>query len=277
MGAKRRLREAVAATAEPQLQRGQDDDAELRERDFSTADRIRLAKEGKAIPVYQDGEIVGGRYPIETAEDAENAVHYAQRTNAGGDVKAHIAKMARELTGSGRDPIPYDWHRELAGLKPRKPPAAAKNGRSRKDKRTKASAPTTRESARPFVARLHEAEVRKAGKAYEVTLLREGPGNPGDRNYYTREALRKAVSDGLFDGAQCYADHPTPSEERERPERSVRQLIGHFREARFIDSKPAEVRAAFTPIEGDGYGWVVSLIESALKSPASRPLVGLSI
>lgn len=151
----------------------------------------------------------------------------------------------------------------------------AKAAKPRKAKKAKKR--TTRESV-TFRAELREADVRRAGtKAYSCVLLREGPGNPGDRRYYSKQALRKAVADGMFEGLQAYANHPTASEERERPERDVRQLVGHFREARYVDGKPAEVRAKFVPIDGAGYEWVVSLIESALAAPKDRPLVGLSI
>lgn len=149
----------------------------------------------------------------------------------------------------------------------------------RRRKRSKAKKRKQRQAreAVPFLARIREAQIHKTGGGYEVSLLREGPGNQNDRNWYSADALRRAVSEGVFEGAQCYADHPTPSEERERPERSVRHLVGHFVEARFVDGNPAEVRAKFVPISGAGYEWVTSLIESALASPKGRPLVGLSI
>lgn len=124
---------------------------------------------------------------------------------------------------------------------------------------------------------LREAAITKTGGAYEATIVREGPGNPSDSNYYTPEALREAVRTGLFEGLQAYANHPTATEERDRPERDVRALVGHFREARFIAGHPAEVRAKFIPVSGAGYEWVTSLIESALAAPKNRPLIGISI
>lgn len=116
---------------------------------------------------------------------------------------------------------------------------------------------------------------RTAGGSYEATIIREGPGNPADRRFYTREALRKMVADGKCENLRCYADHPTPSEERERPERSIRQLVGRFENARFVEGKRAEVRANFVPIDGPGYEWVRSLIESAIESGGG--LIGISI
>ena len=238
----RRLREAVAASANPQLQRGQDDDDEtgLRERDFTTEQRIALAKQGHAIPVRNDkGEIVGGRYPIETAQDVRNAINDYNRSGGGSEEKAHIAKNAKRLNVK----LPKAWK--------------------------------TRESTTLRLL-IREASIAKTGGAYEATIVREGPGNPEDRNYYTKEALREAVRKGLFEGLQGYLNHPTPTEERERPERDVRYLAGHFREARFVDGNPAEVRAKFIP-GGMDVDRVVSLIESALASVPGRPLIGISI
>jgi hypothetical protein len=142
------------------------------------------------------------------------------------------------------------------------------NGKKKRGKKPKEQ--PARESFRIL---LREANITKGnGGAYEVTIVREGPGNPGDRNYYTKQALREAVKSGLFEGLQAYLNHPTPDEERQRPERDVRYLAGHFREARYVDGNPAEVRAKFIPGGMDKDG-VVSLVESALEG---MPL-GISI
>lgn len=144
--------------------------------------------------------------------------------------------------------------------------------RGKRGKRRKA-----RESV-PIRLVLREARIARKGTSFEATVIREGAGNPTDRRYYTRQALQKAVREGLFEGLQCYADHPTASEEKDQPERSVRKLIGHFREARLTDeSGKAAVRARFVPIQGAGYEWVTSLIESSLAAPVDRPLIGISI
>lgn len=241
-----RLRESVATSAAPQLKRGRDDNESLRERDFSDEQRITMAKAGHAIPVRdENGVIVGGRYPIETAEDVRNAVEDANRTGAGTDVREHIIRQADRVGATHQ--IPKGWRKRSA------------------------------REAVAFTVRVAEAITGKQGKAYDATVIREGPGNPNDRNAYSKEALRQAVTKGLFEGLQAYANHPTVSEERERPERDVRQLVGHFREARFVDGNPAEVRAKFVPITGPGYEWVTSLIESALAAPKGRPLIGISI
>ena len=76
-------------------------------RKFSTEDRVRLAREGKAIPVRRAGEIVGGRYPIETASDLRNAISAFGRGRDGGEVKRHIVKRARALGMT--DVLPSEW------------------------------------------------------------------------------------------------------------------------------------------------------------------------
>lgn len=234
----KRLREAVSTGDLPQVQRQGDDP--IRETDYSTEERVNLAKNGKAIPVRnKQGDIVGGRYPIKTAQDAKNAISDYGRAGGGSEEKAHIAKHAKQHGVK----LPDGWK--------------------------------AREST-ALLFRVREATLTKSGNAYEVTIVCEGPGNSQDRNYYTKQALREAVNKGMFEGLQGYLNHPTPTEERERPERDVRYLAGHFREARFVDGNPAEVRAKFIPGGMDAKG-VTSLIESALESVPGKPLIGISI
>lgn len=77
-----------------------------------------------------------------------------------------------------------------------------------------------------FVARIREAKVSKDGAQAVCVMLEEGPGNPADRHFYPGDTLKDAVEAGIFEGAHTFADHPTAVEDRIRPERSVRDLIG---------------------------------------------------
>lgn len=54
-------------------------------------------------------------------------------------------------------------------------------------------------------------------------------GLSANGNYYTLEALRSGPA--VFAGKPIYADHPTRTEERDRPERSVRDLVGRLPES----------------------------------------------
>jgi hypothetical protein len=70
------------------------------------------------------------------------------------------------------------------------------------------------------------ASLDLSSRTARVTIITEGLGNLKDRNYYTPEAVRSAAR--VFEGKQCYLDHPSRSEESDRPERSVRDLCGYF-------------------------------------------------
>lgn len=276
-----RLREAVAGSTEPQLQRGRSDDEDELEESVSQAERDEAVRSGDAFP--------DGKYPIRTQKQANNAwkLRNNSKDHSEASVVAHIRKQVKkhglEMPGgdetreADEDETTDDVEPKAKRSKKRKGRLATRDSDELSDQVVAmgTAGRPARESMR-FRLDLREA-VSKDGSAYEATLLREGPGNAQDSNYYTADALRQAVSDGLFEGAHCYADHPTANEERERPERSVRHLIGHFREARFVSGSPAEVRAKFTPVQGPGYEWVSSLIESALGSAPGKPLVGLSI
>lgn len=249
----RRLRESNASTASPQLLRGDkddDDERDLKERDFSDDDRKRLAKAGDALP--------DGSFPIETKADLENAVSAYGRAKDKAAAKAHITKRAKALGATAT--LPADW-----------------DGSTKKAKETLVP--------QRLNTLLREAAVRKLSDAtddqpprYEVTLVREGMGNQQDRRVYTREALQSIVEKGLAEGLQAYANHPTSSEEKDQPERDIRKLVGHYEQARLVETAGvATVTAVFVPITGDGYEWVVSLIESALANSSPKPLAGISI
>jgi hypothetical protein len=64
-------------------------------------------------------------------------------------------------------------------------------------------------------------------------LLSEGAGNRRDLNFYGPEAVRSAVR--AFAGRPAFLDHPSRSEDQERPERSVKDLAGRWRNLRLID------------------------------------------
>lgn len=69
-------------------------------RTFTRDKRIELAKSGAAIPVKNsDGEVIDGRYPIETVADLKNAMQAIGRVAEGdrSQVVAHIRKRAKAL------------------------------------------------------------------------------------------------------------------------------------------------------------------------------------
>lgn len=271
MGLLTKLREAVATSELPQLQRAGDPLTES----FSAEDRKRLAGTGAAL-----GD---GSFPIETKDHLKSAIGLVGNAKDPGKAKAHVIKRAKALGATSM--LPDSWKIKEAGSTKQCPTCDGKGkilagNRDCPDCDGTGAVPGTKPAVKSTEA-LHiltrEALV-KTGKQYEATIVREGPGNPEDRNYYTREALQKAVHAGLFEGLQAYANHPTATEERERPERDVRQLVGHFREARYVEQDGVgKVKARFVPVHGQGYEWVTSLIESALNGVPGRPLIGISI
>jgi hypothetical protein len=127
--------------------------------------------------------------------------------------------------------------------------------------------------------RLREAEGNEGQTVYEVEILTEGLGNAKDRVFYTAAALREAVSNGIFTGMQAYANHPDSDEERTRPERDVRQLVGYYRGFKFQESgsegKPT-VKAEL--VVNKGMTWMTDLLESAIAAKSDGvELCGISI
>lgn len=77
----------------------------------------------------------------------------------------------------------------------------------------------TREELRNYVP-LTEAKFDK-GRA-TVIIIKPGFNFTEDR-YYPEEMLKRDY--GIFEGLKMYADHPTESEEKERPERSIKDWV----------------------------------------------------
>jgi hypothetical protein len=69
------------------------------DRDYSTEERKEMVEKGEAM--------AGGRYPIKTAKDVENAIGDWGRTGSSPSVKAHIIKRAKAL-GAVKS-LPDDW------------------------------------------------------------------------------------------------------------------------------------------------------------------------
>lgn len=115
---------------------------------------------------------------------------------------------------------------------------------------------------------------------FKVALIQEGLGNLRDAFYYTREALETGVT--AFEGKKCFADHPSRSEESDRPERSVRDIVGHFESVRLEerDDGAAMLCADLVMLPDPAFGWARALVRHALDYSAKYPdqeFIGLSI
>jgi hypothetical protein len=81
--------------------------------------------------------------------------------------------------------------------------------------------------------RLLEAKAKDAeGKVFDVTLIRKGwsKNAPPFDAYYSEAVLAAAAP--LYEGVKAYADHPTETEMKDRPERSIRDIVGWYENVR---------------------------------------------
>lgn len=69
-----------------------------------------------------------------------------------------------------------------------------------------------------------------AGPMAMCVLITEGLGNMADMHYYGKECLKSAPA--LFEGKPCFIDHQAKSEQEDRPERTVRDKCGYFKNVR---------------------------------------------
>lgn len=81
------------------------------------------------------------------------------------------------------------------------------------------------------------AEATTGDGEFNVRIIRPGWGSSG---YYSANTLKKASEAGTFPkGLKMYWNHPTKTEDRERPERDLRDLAGELTEqARWQESGP---------------------------------------
>jgi phage major head subunit gpT-like protein len=108
----------------------------------------------------------------------------------------------------------------------------------------------------------------------DVVILRSGISKNGYS--YSPEVVASLAP--LLDGARAFADHPGP---QDRPERSVRDLVGFYRSARVEESAPAggqprQARVVATLHLLESADWLWSMLREALEQDMAG-LVGLSI
>lgn len=118
----------------------------------------------------------------------------------------------------------------------------------------------------------------------DVLLIREGPGNPADGHYYSKECIQTSVESRVFEGAQCYLDHSSVFEERNRPERSVKDLAGWYSDVYakpYTDPKLGECLGLFATFHpAVGKPEVLSIVRTCVEYARQYPRMayaGLSI
>lgn len=115
---------------------------------------------------------------------------------------------------------------------------------------------------------------------FKTVLLAEGLGNLRDTYYYSKQALESAIP--IFEGAKIYADHPSAIDEQVRPERSVRDILGHFENVHMEEGEDGQALLVGDVVipPDEPFVWARSLmghaVDFAKKYPA-KDFVGLSI
>jgi hypothetical protein len=115
---------------------------------------------------------------------------------------------------------------------------------------------------------------------FRAVLLEEGLGNFRDGYYYSKEALKSGVF--VFEGKKIYADHPSRTEEDDRPERSVRDVLGYFEHCAYQESEDGrgQLVADVCVLPDRPYDWARALMRESVEYTKKHPdksLVGLSI
>jgi hypothetical protein len=87
-----------------------------------------------------------------------------------------------------------------------------------------------------LTAEFEEAADGAADKRWPVTIVTPGLNRRGT-NLYTEDALRDGVS--RFQGAQVFADHPSPEDERRGGRGSVKNLVGVLKDVFWDDERHA--------------------------------------
>ena len=115
------------------------------------------------------------------------------------------------------------------------------------------------------VASLREAKALEVGEKprYHVQVL-EVDKLGANRRIYPRRVMEEAYP--LYEGAKVYLDHPTKTEDTQRPERSVRDLVG------YLENVGPDMSADLVVVNHKEE--VCPLIDEAIST--GRDLVGLS-
>jgi hypothetical protein len=75
------------------------------------------------------------------------------------------------------------------------------------------------------ITQLREGTKVAADGTVPIEIIRAGWGNKRDNHYYPQKMLERDCQ--VFKGNKMYIDHPTISDERQRPERSLRDIGGY--------------------------------------------------
>lgn len=199
------------------------------------------------------------------------------------------ATFLNMLKANGLEIIDHAPAKDTPKLVDEKPKEAKGKKKTKKKKSEADSASANTQMLRQanqtlhFTAKLQESSATDNGIGYtrfKCTLIQEGLGNFGDAYYYPAEALNGAAH--IFEGKKIYADHPSSTEEAVRPERSVRDVLGHFENIEFVEDKDGRgsIVGEVVILPDKPYEWARGLMRQAVEFQKKFPdkdFVGLSI
>ncbi len=108
---------------------------------------------------------------------------------------------------------------------------------------------------------LREATVDAVAHEVELRIIRPGWSENG--RYYGPDQVREAAP--LFAGIKAYADHPSKTQDSDRPERSVRDIVGYYPKAWIAED--GSLRGVLRVV-GEAIGWLWPLIEETVSHGA---------
>jgi arsenate reductase-like glutaredoxin family protein len=103
-----------------------------------------------------------------------------------------------------------------------------------------------------------------------VVLIRAGMSK--NRRYYGEDVLKAAAP--IFEAAKAYANHPSKAETKDRPERSIRDITGFYKNVIF-ENGAVRADRYFTRNQAGQDAW--ALAEDIISGRAPASLAGLSI
>jgi hypothetical protein len=94
-----------------------------------------------------------------------------------------------------------------------------------------------------------------ASRTVTITPIRPGFGNKRDKFYYPTDTLREATNAGLFNSLKMFRNHPRRSDEKDLPERDVKDWFATTREAAWDDRAQAPRLPVVVHDEADYRRW----------------------
>jgi phage major head subunit gpT-like protein len=191
----------------------------------------------------------GTSFPLEDATDVEHAVKLYGQADDPDKVKANIITFAKSHGFSSS--LPDSWQEDIEGDN-----CADDN----LDQMQEAGHVEIREACHIIEA------LQGPGHEVRVTVLKGGTS--ANQYGYDENALRQIAQ--FVEGAQAFADHGP----LDQVVRSVRDLVGFYKDAQYVPAFPPRVEATLHIMESAGWLW--DIIQESIK--LGKPnLVGLSI